>query len=102
MYFLAIVTAFLIIILQNFLYKADIFQKHDQYNIVIKSDDSNVVGDIDEYIEKNNISKRAYNLKYKDQLYYLSFRMYPKSTQEMTDFLNHIETDLSVEEFKVF
>lgn len=102
MYFLAIVTAFLIIILQNFLYKADIFQKHDQYDIVIKSHDSNVVGDIDEYIEKNNISKRAYNLKYKDQLYYLSFRMYPKSTQEMTDFLNHIETDLSVEEFKVF
>lgn len=102
MYFLAIITTSLIIILQNFLHVADIFQKHDQFNILIQSYDSNVVGDIDEYIEKNNIAKMAYNLKYKEQIYYLSFRIYPKNNQEMTDFLNHIEANPSIEEFKVF
>lgn len=102
MYFVGIVAAMFIVLFQSFMFKGEIFIRHEQYTAIIESRNSNIIGRIDNYIENNHLVKKSYNLRYKDQKYILNFQIYPKDSEELNEFIAFLESDLHVEKFDIF
>lgn len=102
MYFVGAVAAAFIVLFQSFMFTGEIFQKHDQYTTIIESSNSGIISKIDTYIEENHLSKKAYNLRFKNQKYILNFEIYPKDSEELNSFIEFLENDLHVEKFDIF
>lgn len=102
MYFVGIVAAAFIVIFQTFMFNGEIFKRHEQYTTIIESRSSNIIGRIDTYIEENQLHKKGYNLRFKDEKFILNFNIYPKDSEELNEFIEFLENDLHVEKFDIF
>ena len=102
MYFVGIVAAAFIVIFQTFMFIGEIFKRHEQYTTIIESRSSNIIGRIDTYIEENQLHKKGYNLRFKDEKFILNFNIYPKDSEELNEFIEFLENDLHVEKFDIF
>lgn len=101
-YFVGIVATIIIVFFQSFMFPEEIFQRHTPYTALIKSRYSNIIGKIYTYVEENNLHKKGYNLRYKEDKFILNFKIYPKDQEELTHFITFLENDLHVEKFDIF
>lgn len=102
MYLVGVVTAAFIILFQSLMFPSDIFQRHEQFSTIIESKDSEVISEIDGYMEANNLHRKSYRLKYREDKYTLNFQIFPKDTEELNKFITFLQTDLHVEKFDIF
>ena len=102
MYFIGIIATSFIVFFQSYMFPGEIFQRHTQYTALIESRDSNIIGKIDAYVDENNLHKKGYNLRFKDEKFILNFNIYPKDQEELTHFITFLENDLHVEKFDIF
>lgn len=102
MYFIGIISTAFIMFFQSYMFPGEIFQRHTQYTALIESKDSNIIGKIDAYVDENNLHKKGYNLRFKDEKFILNFNIYPKDQEELTHFITFLENDLHVEKFDIF
>ena len=102
MYFLGVIATSFIVFFQSYMFPKEIFQKHTQYTALIESRNSNIIGKIESYVEENNVHKKGYNLRYKEEKFLLNFHIYPKDQEELANFINFLENDLHVEKFDIF
>ena len=102
MYIIGLISTFLILILQLFVYNHELFtiENGKIYNVSIKSKYSEIIDQIEEYIEKNEIEKKTYRMKYVDHKFNLSFQYIAKSIEERNDFIAYLENSLHVDNFK--
>lgn len=102
MYFVGIAATGFIVFFQHYMFPKEIFQRHGQYTVLIESRNSNIIGKIESYVEENNVHKKGYNLRYKEEKFLLNFHIYPKDQEELANFINFLENDLHVEKFDIF
>ena len=102
MYLVGVVTVAFIILFQSLMFPSDIFQRHEQFSTIIESKDSEVISEIDGYMEANNLHRKSYRLKYREDKYTLNFQIFPKDTEELNKFITFLQTDLHVEKFDIF
>ncbi|WP_311482057.1 MgtC/SapB family protein [uncultured Anaerococcus sp.] len=102
MYFLGIIATSFIVFFQSYMFPGEIFQRHTQYTALIESNNSNIIGKIDAYIDENHLHKKGYNLRFKDEKFILNFQIYPKDQEELSHFITFLENDLHVEKFDIF
>ena len=102
MYFMGIIATCFIVFFQSYMFKGEIFQRYTQYTALIESTDSKILEKIDTYVEENNLHKKGYNLRFKDDKFILNFNIYPKDKEELNNFITFLENDLHVEKFDIF
>ena len=103
MYFIGIISSFIILILQTFLYKGEFMKFHYMvYTVIIESKISDTVNYIDKYIENIRIEKESYNLTYDNEKFILSFQFIAKDCKEKEDFIKFLESVKGIDNFKIY
>ena len=102
MYIVGIIATIFIVLFQTFMFPGEIFQRHDQYTLLIESSSSEIISKIDTYIEKNDLLKKSYKLGFKDSKFILSLQIYPKNTEDLNKLISFLENKLHVEKFDIF
>lgn len=102
MYIVGIIATIFIVLFQTFMFPREIFQRHDQYTLLIESNSSEIISKIDTYIEKNDLLKKSYKLGFKDSKFILSLQIYPKNTEDLNKLISFLENNLHVDKFDIF
>lgn len=102
MYLIGIVSSVIILSLQTFFYRNELFKFHfKMYSVYIESDVIEALYRVDQYMIDNNFEKKSYSMSYYEDKYSLNFRLICKNTEEKENFINFINDDEGIIHFKI-
>lgn len=102
MYLIGIVSSAIILSLQTFFYRNELFNFHLRLNTVfVEAKNVETLHEVDRYTTEKNFEKKSYTLSYNDGKYMLNFKFICQDIEEKTNFINYLDEKEDIINFRI-